>query len=190
MATAGAIGDAFRLANELSDGAADDSPYRLSVLSESGGLVTSSSGISIWTQSIERNRLGDFHALFVACRDAARALESNDRLLSWIARQGSIASFDIQQGANLMVICKDPMHSTVPIFLFDDAPTTARANSATPTDLALAQIERDLSTEVARKIADMLQTNYVESDKFELDDASITTTTEKIRESARGIKQN
>ena len=190
MATAGAIGDAFRLANELSDGAADDSPYRLSVLSESGGLVTSSSGISIWTQSIERNRLGDFHALFVACRDAARALESNDRLLSWIARQGSIASFDIQQGANLMVICKDPMHSTVPIFLFDDAPTTARANSATPTDLALAQIERDLSTEVARKIADMLQTNYVESDKFELDDASITTTTEKIRESARWIKEN
>ncbi|HEY1216840.1 MAG TPA: hypothetical protein VGE93_24715, partial [Bryobacteraceae bacterium] len=94
MATAGAIGDAFRLANELSEAATDDSPYRLSVLSENGGLVTSSSGISIWTQSIERNRLGDFHALFVACRDAARALESNDRLLSWIARQGSIASFD------------------------------------------------------------------------------------------------
>ncbi|MEC5406139.1 helix-turn-helix domain-containing protein [Paraburkholderia sp. MPAMCS5] len=190
MATAGAIGDAFRLANELSEDLADDSSYRLSVLSEGGGLVTSSSGISIWTQSIERNRLGDFHALFVACRDAATLLESNDRLLSWIARQGSIASFDIQQGANLVVICKDPLHSTVPIFLFDDAPTTTRASSATPTDLALAQIERDLNSEVARKIADMLQTTYVESEKIDLNDASITTTTEKIRESARWIKEN
>jgi transcriptional regulator GlxA family with amidase domain len=190
MATAGAIGDAFRLANDLSDGATDDSPYCLSVLSESGGLVTSSSGISIWTQSIERNKLGDFHALFVACQDAATVLESNDRLLSWIARQGSIASFDIQQGANLVVICKDPQHSTVPIFLFDDTPATTRTSSATPTDLALAQIERDLSSEVARKIADVLQTTYVESDRFDLDDASITTTTEKIRESARWIKEN
>ncbi|CAB3776326.1 HTH-type transcriptional activator RhaS [Paraburkholderia ultramafica] len=190
IATAGAIGDAFRLANEFEKAGGDEPPYRLSVLSDEGGLVTSSSSISIWTQSLERYSLADFHAFFVACRDATETVESNDRFLSWISRQGSIASFGVQQGANLAVVCRNPLQSTVPIFLFDDGPDTTRTSSVTPTGLALARIERDLSSDTARKIARVLQTNYIEQNKPELDDASITTTTEKIRESARWIREN
>ncbi|SIT43928.1 Transcriptional regulator, AraC family [Paraburkholderia ribeironis] len=191
MATTGAIGDAFRLANEFANANGDEPPYRFSVLSDAGGLVNSSSGISIWTQRLQRYSLADFHAFFVACRDVTEAAEANDRFLSWISLQGSIASFGIQHGANLAVVCRDPLQSTVPIFLFDDSNGSARTNSsATPTELAVAQIERDLNSDIARRIARILQTGYVEQNKPELDDASITTTTDKIRESARWIREN
>ncbi|MGF6958048.1 transcriptional regulator GlxA family with amidase domain [Paraburkholderia youngii] len=191
MASTGAIGDAFRLANEFKRTAGEEAPYRFTVVSDGGGLVTSSSGISIWTQGLERYCLADFHAFFVACRDVTEVAESNDRFLSWISLQGSIASFGMQQGANLAVVCNDPLQSIVPIFLFDDSGDTARTQSnVTPTDLALAQIERDINTDTARKIGRILQTGYAEKSRSEFDDVNITTTTEKIRESARWIKEN
>ncbi|WP_208626300.1 helix-turn-helix domain-containing protein [Paraburkholderia susongensis] len=191
MASTGAIGDAFHLANEFRRSAGEEPSYRFSVLSDGGGLVTSSSGISIWTQSLGQYCLADFHAFFVACRDVTEMTESNDRFLSWIALQGSIASSRIQQGANLAVVCNDPLQSTVPVFLFDDGGDAERTPSTvTPTDLAIAQIERDINSDMARRIASVLQTGYVEKSRSELDDANITTTAEKIRESARWIKEN
>ncbi|WP_199731390.1 helix-turn-helix domain-containing protein [Paraburkholderia sp. RAU2J] len=190
MATTGAIGDIFRLANEFEKARGKEPPYRLSVLSDAGGLVTSSSSISIWTQSLPRYSLADFHAFFVACRDATETAESNDRFLSWISLQGSIASFRVQQGANLAVVCRNPLQSTVPIFLFDDSGSTRDGGGVKPTDLALSQIERDLGSDTARKIGRILHTGYTEQNKSELDDASVTTTTEKVRESARWIKEN
>ena len=190
MSTAGAIGDAFRLANEFEQADRAATPYQLSVLSNEGGLVTSSSGIAIWTQKLDRFSLADFHAFFVACRDATATVESNDRFLAWITRQASVASFGIRQGANLAAVCKNPLQSTVPIFLFDDGFGGARTGSVAPTDLALAQIERDLSVETARKIARVLHASFIDHAKVEIDDTSIVTTTEKIRESARWIKEN
>lgn len=191
MLTTGAVGDAFRLANEVEKARGEEPPYRLSVLSDEGGLVTSSSSILIWTQNLERYSLADFHAFFVACRDTTETVESNGRFLSWISRHGSIASRGIQQGASLAVVCRNPLQSTVPIFFFDDCGGGARTSSSvTPTDQALAQIERDLNSETAREIARALQTIYIEQHKLELDYASIITTTEKIRESARWIKEN
>ncbi|OAJ61776.1 AraC family transcriptional regulator [Paraburkholderia ginsengiterrae] len=191
MLSTGAVSDAFRLANEFETTRGDERPYRISALSDKGGLVTSSSSLLIWTQSLERFSLADFHAFFVACRDTAETAESNGRFLSWISRHGSIASRGIQQGASLAVVCKNPLQSTVPVFFFDDGGGGASSgSSATPTDLALAQIEHDLNSDIARKIARALQTIYVERDKPELDDASIITTADKIRESARWIKEN
>src|SRR4051794_14106851 len=161
MTTIGAIGDAFRLANEFERDSGQPPPYRFSVLSDEGGIVTSSSSISIWTQSLQRYSLSEFHAFFVACRDAAETAESNDRFLGWISLQGSIASVRIQQGANLAVVCRNPLQSTVPIFLFDDrSGVIDDGGGVTATDLAVAQIERDLSSGIARKIARILQTNY------------------------------
>lgn len=190
MAITGAIGDAFRLANEFEQAGGDAPPYRLSVLSDGGGFVTSSSSILIWTQRLEQYSLVDFHAFFVACRDTAVTMESNERLLSWITRQASLASFGIRHGANLAVVRKKPLQSTVPIFLFDDAFEETQTSGVTPTDMALSQIERDLNADTARKIASVLQAGFIEHTKPEVDDVCIVTTTEKIRESARWIKEN
>jgi transcriptional regulator GlxA family with amidase domain len=191
ITSTGAIGDAFRLANEFTRASGDASLYRLTVLSDGGGLVTSSSGISMWTQRLQRYCLADFHAFFVACRDVTEVAESNDRLVSWISLQGSIASFEKQQGANLSIVCNDPLQSIVPIFLFDDNGDATRTQShVRPTDLALAQIERDINTDTARKIGRMLQGGSAEKCRKEFDDTSVTTTTQKIRESARWINEN
>ena len=190
VATAGAIGDAFHLANEFEKAGGVEPPYRLSVLSDEGGMVQSASSIPIWTQRLERYSVADFHAFFVACRDAAATVESNDRLLAWIARQGSIESFRIQQGANLAIVYKNAFQSTVPIFVFEDGFCESRTGGATPADFALGQIERDLSPDTARKIARVLHPGFIERTRTGFDDVGITTTTDKIRESARWIKEN
>src|SRR5579871_4861460 len=85
LASMSAIGDAFRLANEFATSNGEETPYRFSVISDGGGLVTSSSSISIWTQCLERHCLADFHAFFVACRDVSEVAESNNRFISWIS---------------------------------------------------------------------------------------------------------
>lgn len=188
--TAGTIGDAFHLANEFERAGGEDPPYRFSVLSDEGGLVRCSSSISIWTQSLERYSVADFHAVFVACRDATRTTRADDRLLSWIARQGSIDSFRIQRGANLAVVCKNDLQTTVPLFLFEDGLSEPRTGGPTPAELALVQVERDLSTDTARKIARVLDTDFDEPTRSVYADSGITTTADKIRESARWIKEN
>lgn len=190
MTTAGAIGDTFHLANELEKAEGEEPPYRVSVLSDEGGLVESASSIPIWTQSLERYSVADFHAVFAACRDATASVKDGGRLLSWIARQGSIDSFNAEQGANLAVVCKDESQSTVPLFLVEDSLSETRAGGPTPAELALVQIERDLSTDTARKIARVLHSGVNEHAKSVYDHADVTTTADKIRESARWIKEN
>jgi transcriptional regulator GlxA family with amidase domain len=190
MATAGAIGEAFRLANKFEKARGEDPPYQLSVLSDEGGLVRSSSGISIGTQRLDRYSVSDFHAFFMARSVRTAAAEPDDRFLSWITGEGTIVSSRIMRGSKLAVVYRDTSGSTVPIFLVDDSFGEVQTGGMTPTDLALAQIESDLSTDIARKIALELHTDFVEETKSVYDNASIVTTTRRVRESARWIKEN
>ncbi len=190
MATTGAIGEVFRLANAFQPSHGARPPYRLSVLSDEGGFVVTSSSIPIWTQRLERYSLADFHAFFVAGCDAAITAESNERLLSWITQQGFIASSGMRQGANVAIVRKTPLHATVPVFLFDDGPEAAPTHGVTPTEMALTQIERDLSADTAQKVARAMQAKFVEQTRPEIEGANIVTTTEKIRASARWIHEN
>ncbi len=183
-ASTGAIGDAFRLANMAQLHRGEDPPYRLTVLSEEGGVVTSSCGISIFTEQLSRYSVGDFHAFFVACRDTAAPTEPNDRLHSWITRHGAMASLRITQGSKLAVVYKNASRLAVPVFLFDDDFVASRINGATPAELALSQIERDLGPQIARKVALELQTNAIKHTRPREGDAKSLTTASKVRESA------
>ncbi|MFL6704445.1 MAG: GlxA family transcriptional regulator [Paraburkholderia graminis] len=189
-ASTGAIGDAFRLANMAQLHRGEDPPYRLTVLSEEGGVVTSSCGISIFTEQLSRYSVGDFHAFFVACRDTAAPTEPNDRLHSWITRHGAMASLRITQGSKLAVVYKNASRLAVPVFLFDDDFVASRINGATPAELALSQIERDLGPQIARKVALELQTNAIKHTRPREGDAKSLTTASKVRESARWIQEN
>jgi len=189
-ASAGAIGDAFRLANLAGLRPGEGAPYRLTVLSEEGGLVTSSCGISIVTEQLKRYSVSDFHALFVACRDASVITEPNNRLYSWITRQGAVASLRITQGSKLALVYKNTSRLAVPVFLFDDDPATSRTSGAAPAELALSQVERDLGPHIARKVAVELQTNMHKHTRPREGDAKSLTTTNKVRESARWIQEN
>jgi transcriptional regulator GlxA family with amidase domain len=190
VANAGAIGEAFRLANEIETAGGSEPPYRLSVLSDCGGFITSSSTISIWTQKLETYALIDFHAFFVACRDAEAAAAPDDHLLSWLSRSSRDTTLRNAPAANSAFDPDTLTRPPVPIFWFKDVPVAEWSAATTPADMALAQIERDLSAETARKIARVLQPHAIERTKPDLDDLNARTTTEKIQESARWIKEN
>ncbi|HEX7931887.1 MAG TPA: helix-turn-helix domain-containing protein [Paraburkholderia sp.] len=189
-ATAGALGDAFRLANASERARGEGAPYRLTVLSEEGGLVTSSSGISIVTEQLGRHSIGDFHAFFVACRDAQATTKADDLLHAWITREGAAASLRITQGSKLAVVYKNASPLAVPIVLFDDSFATCRASGATPAELAVAQIERDLGPDIARKITLELQPYSRKRTNPLKDEAKARTSGNKIRESALWIQEN
>jgi hypothetical protein len=87
MVDAGAIGEAFRLANEFACADGGEPPYRLSLLSDSGGSVTSSSTISLSTQKLDTYALADFHALFVACDEVDATIEIGGAVHTWVSQQ-------------------------------------------------------------------------------------------------------
>ncbi|MBN3761938.1 helix-turn-helix domain-containing protein [Burkholderia sp. Ac-20365] len=186
MAAAGAIGDAFCLANRLEEEVGVDAPYRFSVLSEAGGFVTGGASFSIWTQKLDRYQLVDFHAFFVACSGDPMT-ESSEQLVSWLSRQGSGSPSCMRQKTDLP---GGAAQSAVPVFVLDDGLSETRPAGATPTEMALVQIERDLSAETARRIAHTLQPQVCQRMRPDADDLAIATTTEKIRESARWIREN
>ncbi|ALP64841.1 AraC family transcriptional regulator [Paraburkholderia caribensis] len=186
MAAAGAIGDAFCLANKLGLEVGEEPPYRFSVLSETGGFVTGGSSFPIWTQKLERFRLADFHAFFVACSGDPMN-ESSEQLVSWLSRQGSSAPPCMRQKSDLSSGAVQP---AVPVFVLDDGLSEMRPAGATPTEMALVQIGRDLDAETARRIAHTLQPQVRQRMRPGADDPAIATTAEKIRESARWIREN
>lgn len=186
MAAVGAIGDAFRLANEFDRGNGDHLSYRFTVLSESGGFVTGGSCFSIWTQKLDQHRLADFHALFVA-RGSDAAAQNNEALVSWLSRQGSNVPSGMQPKLEPL---SAPAQSTVPVFVLDDGMSETRPAGPTPSEMALLQIERDLGAETSRRVARALQTTVPERVRPDAEDLNIATTTEKIRESARWIREN
>ncbi|WP_239482903.1 helix-turn-helix domain-containing protein [Paraburkholderia sp. C35] len=190
MAAAGAIGDAFCLANRLEEEVGVEAPYRLSVLSETGGFVTGGSSFPIWTQKLDRYQLGDFHAVFVACSGDPMT-ESNEQLVSWLSRQGNGAPSGLRQKTDTSATpAQSAVPAAVPVFVLDDGLSETRPAGASPTEMALVQIERDLSTEAARRIAHAMQPQVHQRLRPDVDDSGIATTTEKIRESARWIREN
>jgi transcriptional regulator GlxA family with amidase domain len=186
MAAAGAIGDAFFLANKLEEELGEEALYRFSVLSEAGGFVTGGSSFPIWTQRLDRYQLTDFHAFFVAC-SGDPVTESSEQLVSWLSRQGTGTPACTRQKTDLS---GGAVHSTVPVFVLDDGLSETRPAGATPTEMALVQIERDVSADTARRIAHALQPQVRQRMRPDAEDLSIATTTEKIRESARWIREN
>jgi transcriptional regulator GlxA family with amidase domain len=186
MAAAGAIGDAFCLANKLEQDVGVGAPYRFSVLSETGGFVTGGTSFPIWTQRLDRYQLADFHAFYIACSGHPTS-ESSEQLVSWLSRQGSGTPTCTRQKTDLSAGAVQP---AVPVFVLDDGLSETRPAGATPTEMALVQIERDLSAETARRIAHALQPPVRQRMRPDADDLAIATTTEKIRESAEWIREN
>jgi AraC-like DNA-binding protein len=151
--------------------------------------VTGSSGISIWTQRLDQFTGADFHAFFFARRDWGSGAESSENCLWWIMRQGSVASGALPR-PDLTFVNRKPAQAPTPIILFDDDFGEARSTGVKPTDMALALIERDLGSDIARKIAHVLKTSLIEHTQSELGDASVITTSKKIRESALWFGEN
>src|SRR5260370_32239107 len=79
---AGLVAEVFHVANELvSAGVGDESVYDVSFLSASGGNVTCSSSVRVWTDGLDARHYMGFDALFVAGGKGSRAAASDERLV-------------------------------------------------------------------------------------------------------------
>lgn len=95
-----------------------------------------------------------------------------------------------QHAGNSTIELNDLKQAPMPIFWFKDVPVAESSRSATPADMARAQIDRDFSADAARGIAGALQPHAIKRRKLDVESINAGTTTEKIHESARQIKEN
>jgi transcriptional regulator GlxA family with amidase domain len=187
---AGVISEAFRLANELQPGSGGQPAYHLSLMSKSGGNISTSSSISIWTHHLHEYAVTDFDALFVACSKSEAMADHDPHLLSWLfGGERSFQDAHDRTGATTMDGTKT-RPATVPMYWFKDIPMAAWSGCEAPVHLALAKIEADFGTHVARRVVSELQPQPLDHPNVMTDDLSITTTTDKIHASAGWIKEN
>lgn len=187
---AGVISEAFRLANELQAGSSAGPAYHLSLISRSGGNISTSSSISIWTHHLHEYSVGDFDALFVACSKSEAMADHDPHLLAWLfgsERAISDGNDHTQRSASEGTKGRAP---TVPIYWFKDIPMAAWSGCEAPVHLALAKIEADFGPNVARRVVSELQPQPLEHSNAPAGDMSVTTTTDKIHASAGWIKEN
>jgi transcriptional regulator GlxA family with amidase domain len=165
---------AFATANFLAANGAP--PYRIDVVSPRGGVVTTSSGLPIVTQSVARQRSAAIDTLIVVGGAGVHEAVRDARLVRWIARQGTAARrvCSVCTGAFLLaatglltgrravthwasVALLQERHPDVrveedPIFVQDGRLWTSAGVTA-GIDLALALIERDLGRDTAMLVA-------------------------------------
>lgn len=156
----------FQSANALSQlDYADDgrTGYEISLLSLAGGRVESSSSVSVWTNSVEdRRHAGGFHTLFVAGGLVPRHLLYDERLLHWLRLEGLRCEVVIPIGEGEALLdaagierSASRLDCAMQASTGQDRITaTDFADMATgPLREALALIERDLGSALAREVA-------------------------------------
>ena len=185
MTTVGVVLDAFRLANELFHAHDASSCYELMILSERGGMVDASSSFLIVTKRLDQYELTHFHALFVAC-PYDRLKSAYREFAAWLSHPRSVASTSI---GDEFACPGGSQKLPVPMLAYEEQPPGADAIPVTPGDMVLAQIERDLGVEAARRIARALSLPIVQRDRAEVDNGGLTTK-HKVCESARWIRDN
>jgi transcriptional regulator GlxA family with amidase domain len=190
LPNASVISEAFRLANEFETSTSGQPAYRLSLLSSTGGNIATSSAISIWTSRLDGYSPRDFDTIFIACDESEATARRDLHLLSWLSGPGRVA-FDGQRHTEGIALDLVTMgRPIVPVYWFKDAPIAALSGIQTPADLALAKIELDLGAHVARRVARELQPHLSDYAGPGADDLNVTTTIDKIHESARWIREN
>jgi transcriptional regulator GlxA family with amidase domain len=190
LPNASAISEAFRLANQFETSTGGQPAYRLSLLSSTGGNIATSSAISIWTNHLDGYSPRDFDTIFIACDESEATARRDLHLLSWLAGP-DCAAFDGRRHAESVALDLVTMgRPVVPVYWFKDAPPAALPGIQTPVDSALAKIEIDLGAHVARRVARELQPHPSDFVELGADDLNITTTVDKIHESARWIREH
>jgi transcriptional regulator GlxA family with amidase domain len=192
LSSTGIIGEAFQLANALVRFASAQPTYQVSLLSELGGYVTSSSSISVWTQRLDAHLLRDFHALFVASTDV-RATHGSDSMLSRWLSGADFTNRQINRFAKDSSYDTSPvssLHPSVPIFWFGEGHASGYLSNQAPAQMALDLIATDLSEDISSRIARSLQPAVPEVGRPRSDDLSLNTAVDKIHESTRWIKEN
>ncbi|WP_197083572.1 helix-turn-helix domain-containing protein [Burkholderia ubonensis] len=190
LITASVINEIFHLANATLRFAANEPPYRITLLSKLGGPVSSSSSISVMTKSLAAYRVGDFHALFVASNDVRVKSGLDAQLSAWLAGAGNAPQRVRRFAPRFDVLLPQARPRTVPVFWVGSGNGTSWTLDQKAAQMALTQIADDHGEEMAARIAGSLQPPIVWTGNSRSDWHGMNTSTDKLHESARWIREN
>lgn len=135
------------------------SSYEVALLSLAGGRIDSSSGVFVWTESIENRRyVNGFHMLFVAGGAGSRHALRDEWLIRWLQREASRSEAVVSIGGGRLLLqaagvaCST---GTYGVRLTEDEAGSLRSDSgligavAESARRTLALIERDFGVDFA-----------------------------------------
>jgi transcriptional regulator GlxA family with amidase domain len=176
--------------------------YRVHLLSAAGGRIDSSSSVFVWTESVAaRGHEDGFHMLYIGGGDGARTALRDERLTTWLHREGPRSEVVVPMGEGRLLLEAAGLGRKGSVRRAEGRATEADQNGpfrvgvpmagATPLQSALAVIQDDLGSEIARQIADHVvrppqQTRFAATVR-ERAPASVS---EKIQASAKWLEAN
>jgi transcriptional regulator GlxA family with amidase domain len=195
---AGVVAEVFQAANEMAASGSGSWLYDVSFLSADGGMVTSSSGLRVWTDGLDARHYGGFDALYVAGGKGAAAAAGDERLIAWLrrVRRNTGMIRPIAEGRALLDTAYVPERSENGEF--HQAPQGARPQEhvADASDRlesmrsALAMIKRDLGGATARTVAERLLADSCSNLAPLLGEDGALTPGDKVRAAARWLQEN
>jgi transcriptional regulator GlxA family with amidase domain len=195
---AGVVAEVFQAANELASSGAGSWLYDVSFLSADGGMVTSSSGLRVWTDGLDARHYGGFDALYVAGGKGAGAAAGDERLIAWLRRirrsTGMIRP--IAEGRALLETAYAPDGKNGSDFHQPTDAARQPEQGADATDRlesmrsALAMIKRDLGGGAARTVAERLLADSCSNFAPLLGEDGGLSPGDKVRAAARWLQEN
>jgi transcriptional regulator GlxA family with amidase domain len=202
---AAAVVEVFQSANALTGANASlsgQAPYKVCLLSTVGGRVDSSSSVFVWTERVEERRhLEGFHALFVSGGGEVRNAVRDERLTAWLCRECQRSELVVPLGEGRLLLDAAGFGRAGSTQRWGrrasetDSYSPAESGVATafpsPLQSALALVEEDFGSEIARQIADHVlprpqQARFTAT----IRENAPTYVSEKIQASARWLEAN
>jgi transcriptional regulator GlxA family with amidase domain len=201
LLTAGVIPEVFQVANEICVARSrGDALYDVRFYSAEGGNVACSSAINVWTYACDaRNAIG-FDALFIVGGEGAQNAARDERVVSWLREVLPLSEVvkPIGEGRMLLEAAggSSSRQSHDPVGLSQQLAGRVGSDLGDETDryepakTALMLVKRDLGVDVAREAAGRLSLNGSPIIASVLSDSNMPTRAEKVRASARWLKEN
>lgn len=201
LLTVGVIPEVFQMANEIyAPRSRGRALYDVRFYSAQGGGVACSSAISVWTHPCDERNAGAFDALFIADGDGIELAARDERVLGWLRRVLPLSDLVRPIGRGQMLLeAASPTGSRqvqapaglLPEYVRSMAREIYDANDRyEPAKTALMLVKRDLGVVAAREIAGRISSSGAATLTTLFADASTVTPAEKVRASARWLKEN
>jgi transcriptional regulator GlxA family with amidase domain len=195
---AGVVAEVFQAANEMAASASGSWLYDVSFLSADGGMVTSSSGLRVWTDGLDARHYGGFDALYVAGGKGAAAAAGDERLIAWLrrVRRNTGMIRPIAEGRALLETAYVPERAENSEFHPQTNGARPPEHAADASDRlesmrsALAMIKRDLGGATARTVAERLLADSCSNLAPLLGEDGALTPGDKVRAAARWLQEN
>jgi transcriptional regulator GlxA family with amidase domain len=201
LLTAGVIPEVFQVANEICVARSrGDALYDVRFYSAEGGNVACSSSVNVWTYACDaRNAIG-FDALFIVGGEGAQNAARYGRVVGWLRAVLPLSEVVKPIGEGRILLEAAGAGSSLQPHNPGGLPPKLAGTAENelhgeldryePAKTALMLVKRDLGVDVAREAAGRLSLNGSPIIASVLSDSSTPTRAEKVRASARWLKEN